>query len=414
MTGDAGPVALGQGPLLPDILADRADRTPAHRGYVFLDDLGLETGALTYEELHARALAIAAALHDRCRPGDRALLLFPQGPDFIAAFFGCLYAGVLAVPVDPPRRDRVREATPSIVRDCAPAAVLTVHAMLGTARAALEPATGEVAWLAVDGLPRASASGLRPRPADPDDIALLQYTSGSTSRPKGVMVSHRNLVADEEMIRLAFGHDERSTVVGWAPFFHDQGLIGNVLQPLYIGATSVLMSPTTFIRRPLLWLSAISRYRAHTSGGPNFAFDACVARAARGGVPDMDLGSWEVAFNGAEPVRLETLRLFAETFAPYGFAEEALYPCYGLAEATLMVTASRKGRGARTIDVDPEELGRGRYVRAEGDRKRTLAGSGLALAAETVQIVDPRTGHPCPAGRVGEIQVRGDHVARGY
>jgi acyl-CoA synthetase (AMP-forming)/AMP-acid ligase II len=226
------------------------------------------------------------------------------------------------------------------------------------------------------------------------------------------MVSHGNLAANEEMIRRAFGHDQHSTVVGWAPFFHDQGLIGNVLQPLYAGATSILMSPMAFIRRPLLWLSTISRYRAHTSGGPNFAFDACVAQAAKGNVPDLELSCWKVAFNGAEPIRPETLRRFSETFAPFGFSEGALYPCYGLAEATLLVTGGRKGRGPRTVEADVGELAHRRYAPASSGR--TLAGSGAVLPGEDLRVVDPETGRGCAPDRVGEIWIAGDHVAQGY
>jgi acyl-CoA synthetase (AMP-forming)/AMP-acid ligase II len=228
------------------------------------------------------------------------------------------------------------------------------------------------------------------------------------------MVSHRNLAANQEMIRRAFGHDRHSALVGWAPFFHDQGLIGNVLQPLYVGATSILMAPTTFIRRPLLWLSAISRYRAHTSGGPNFAFDICVAQAARGPVPDLDLSCWKVAFNGAEPIRPQTLQRFAQTFAPFGFDPKALYPCYGLAEATLLVSGSGKGRGPRAIEADIDELGHRRYVAAPPGRGRTLPGSGLVLPQESLRIVDPGTGRSCRPMEIGEIWISGEHVARGY
>ncbi|MET7770505.1 fatty acyl-AMP ligase [Nocardia sp. NPDC005366] len=398
--------------LLPDILEGRAAEEPDRAAYVFLDERGEETATLTYRRLHDRALAVAAALAERCAPGDRALLVFPQCLDFIVAYFGCLYAGVIAVPIDPPRRGTVRAATRAIVADCRPAAVLTLTAFADPLRAALTGLCAADHWLAVDDLPAAN-TGIR-RAAEPDSIAFLQYTSGSTSIPKGVVVTHRNLVANEEMIRRAFGHDRDSTVVGWAPFFHDQGLIGNVLQPLYVGATSVLMSPSTFIRRPLLWLTAISRYRAHTSGGPNFAFDACVARAASADPGEWDLGSWRVAFNGAEPIRSETLSAFAKTFAPYGFDATALYPCYGLAEATLLVAASAKGRGPRTVDADAEALAELRYVGATPQRSRTLVGSGTVLADEDVRIVDPDTGQPCPPDRVGEIWVSGDHVAQGY
>ncbi|MET9026518.1 fatty acyl-AMP ligase [Nocardia sp. NPDC004168] len=399
--------------LLPDILERRAAGEPDRTAYVFLDENGSEAAALTYLELHQRALPVAKELGSRCMPGDRALLVFPQILDFIVAYFGCLYAGIIAVPVNPPRRDRVQDATRSIVFDCRPAAVLTVGAMIETVRPVLEPICPVGHWLAVDDLPPAHADRTAIA-AGLDSVAFLQYTSGSTATPKGVMVTHRNLLANEEMIRQAFGHDRDSTVVGWAPFFHDQGLIGNVLQPLYVGATSILMSPATFVRRPLLWLEAISRYRAHTSGGPNFAFDACVARAGTGEAPRMDLSSWKVAFNGAEPIRAETLTRFAETFAPYGFDARALYPCYGLAEATLLVTGSRKGRGPTKLDLDIEALGRGRYADGDADRMRAVAGSGRVLPKEALRIVDPGTGRICPPDRIGEIWVSGDHVAQGY
>lgn len=402
------------GMTLPAILASRAAGEPAKRAYVFLTEHEEEKDVLTYGELHSRALAVANQLRQRCQPGDRALLLFPPGLDFIVAYFGCLYAQVIAVPVNPPRRNRVQNATRSIVADCEPVAVLTVSAMIADIRATVEDIGGALRWYAVDEVAGAANAGFDPAPCSPDSIAFLQYTSGSTAHPKGVMVSHRNLSVNQEMIRRAFGHDQHSTVVGWAPLFHDQGLIGNVLQPLYLGATSILMSPMAFIRWPFLWLSAISRYRAHTSGGPNFAFDACVARAAKGQLPDLDLRCWKVAFNGAEPIRHETLRRFSETFAPVGFTTAALYPCYGLAEATLLVTGSGKGRGPRTIAADVEALAHRRYASAPAGRGRTLAGSGLVLPDEVVRIVDPDTGRPCPANEVGEVWVSGEHVAQGY
>ena len=487
--------------LLPEILQRRAALDPVRRAYVFIDEHGSETAVLSYGDLHARALATAAELARCCAPGDRALLIFPPGLEFIVGFFACLYARVIAVPLNLPRQSGPAGAARVIARDCTPSAALTTTAALSDARAALEPTAGPGAvesslvdpgtessvvepavvepgavpaafnpvlpgpspralrWLTVDQPADQHAGAVtaafRPLPTAPEEIAFLQYTSGSTADPKGVMVSHGNLRANERMIQRAFGHDADSTVVGWAPFFHDQGLIGNVLQPLYVGATSVLMSPLTFARWPLSWLSAISKYRAHTSGGPNFAFDACVARAGRKDLPDLDLSSWRVAFNGAEPIRAETLRRFTETFARYGFRPDALYPCYGLAEATLLVTGSGKGRGPRTIAVDAAELGRQRYVPAADDRSQFLAGSGQAApsaqserdpgtsqprspdgpgpgapgpgappgpAAGTaapepranVRIVDTATGRLCAPDRVGEIWVAGAHVAQGY
>ncbi|WP_067865144.1 fatty acyl-AMP ligase [Nocardia shimofusensis] len=396
--------------LFPEILRRRAAIRPTGTAYVFLDDHGAEAAVLTYAELERRVRAVAGRLADAAAPGDRALLIFPPGLDFVVAFFACLYAGVIAVPVIPPRRGRAHHATLGIITDSDPAVVLTVAGLVDVDL----PSEGTLERIAVDEIDTRTEA-IAPRPCAPDSIAFLQYTSGSTGSPKGVLVTHRNLIANQEMIRRAFGHDESSTFVAWAPHYHDQGLIGNILQPLYLGSASVLMAPVSFIRRPLLWLDAISRYRAHTSGGPNFAFDACVAHAARGDVPDLDLSSWAVAFNGAEPIRAETLRRFTETFAPYGFHERALYPCYGLAEATLLVSGSGKGRGPRWFEADPAELGRGRMVPADPGRSAaTLTGSGLPAPGVEVLVVDPATARPCPPDRIGEIWVAGAQVAAGY
>ena len=411
---------MGASLLLPDVLRARALREPARTAYVLLDEYGEQTATLTYADLHARALAVAGLLARHCEPGARALLLFPQGLDFIVAYFGCLYARVIAVPVSPPRRDHVQDATMRIVRDCEPAVVLTDGAMRRAAGATLGPHCGPAVWLRVDEVTgdQAAAVDVEPAACSPQDVAFLQYTSGSTADPKGVMVTHGNLVANERMIEHAFGHDRDTTVVGWAPLFHDQGLIGNVLQPLTVGARCVLMSPTAFIRRPLLWLTAISRYRAHTSGGPNFAYDACVAKAARSGpqaLEGLDLSCWKVAFDGAEPIRPATLRAFAAAFAPVGFDERALYPCYGLAEATLYVTGSGKGRGPRLLDADTEALRAGRLLpAAPGPGASLLAGSGVVPPQVTVRIVDPGSGRERPSGQVGEIWVAGPNVAAGY
>lgn len=411
MTGDVAHVQPG--PLLPEVLWNHAAHHPDRRAFVFLDEQGEEEAALTYGDLCARSLGVAEHLTAQCEPGRRAVLLFPPGLDFVVAYFGCLFAHVVPVPVNPPRSNRGQDTTLGILQDSEPSAVLTLGDVVDLAKSFVEPLCGELRWLAVDEVEPAHR-GFQPQPCREDGIALLQYTSGSTSEPKGVMVSHRNLCANQEMIRRAFGHDQRSTVVGWTPLFHDQGLIGNVLQPVYLGSTCILMSPITFIRQPLLWLAAISRYRAQTSGGPNFAFDACASRAERTGVPDVDLSCWEVAFDGAEPIHHDTLDRFTETFAPVGFRKEAFYPCYGLAEATLLVAGSRRGRGPRTVEADGEPLNHGRYVAATPGRGRILVGSGLAATSEEIRIVDSETRRPCAADHVGEIWVAGEHVAEGY
>lgn len=396
--------------LLPEILRRRAATDPTGTAYVFLDDHGAEAAALTWAGLHRRAEAVAARLAGAAAPGERALLAFPPGLDFVVAFLACLYAGVVAVPVIPPRRGRAHHALAGIVADCAPAAVLTTTALADA------PLPGPAERIEVDTV---AAAAFAPRPCTAETVAFLQYTSGSTGAPKGVVVTHGNLIANQEMIRRAFGHDRDSTFVAWAPLYHDQGLIGNVLQPLYLGSASVLMAPVTFIRRPLLWLTAISRYRAHTSGGPDFAFDACVAHAARAGLPELDLSCWRVAFDGAEPIRAATLRRFADTFAPCGFDPRALYPCYGLAEATLFVSGAGKGRGAAEFRADAAALGEGRLIaagpeRTNGPEARVLVGSGTAAPGVRLAVVDPATGRPCPPDRIGEIWVAGANVAAGY
>jgi acyl-CoA synthetase (AMP-forming)/AMP-acid ligase II len=301
--------------------------------FTFLADGEVEAGSLTYGELERQAGRCAAQLRREFEPGDRALLLYPQGLEFIPAFLGCLWAGVIAVPVHAPRpNDRSASRLRAIVHDAGVRAVLTTRAFLGAGpRGSREavPDRAEVLWWATDG---AFATDGEAGPPDfplpaPGDVAFLQYTSGSTSEPKGVLVTHGNLVHNERMIGAAFAQDEGSLVVGWLPLFHDMGLIGQLLQPLWAGARCVLMAPAAFLQKPSRWLAAISRYRATTSGGPNFAYELCAAKVPLEALPGLDLASWRVAFNGAEPVRAATLERFAERFRACGFRPEAFHPC---------------------------------------------------------------------------------------
>ncbi|HBL26090.1 MAG TPA: hypothetical protein DD490_04560, partial [Acidobacteria bacterium] len=382
-----------------DALARRAARTPDRTAYVFLADGEDEQGRLTYAELHAKARAIAAALHRSLRPGERALLLDPPGLDFVAAFFGCLLAGVIAVPAYPPRSPRRMPRLLSILADARPAAVLAAGAALRRMRGWLErtPEATALSWLATDELDPAPA-GWEPPATDGDAVAFLQYTSGSTATPKGVMVTQANLAHNQWVIQQACGHTEESVFVSWLPVYHDLGLIGNLLQATWVGAPCVLMAPVAFLQSPVRWLRAISRYRGTTSGGPDFAYDLCVHKVPPAEIATLDLSSWQVAFNGAEPVREVTLARFAEAFAPAGFRPGALYPCYGLAEATLMVSGGRPGAETVVREVDG----------------RRLVGCGRVLADLEVAIVGPDTGVLCPPGGVGEIWVAGGSVARGY
>ena len=387
--------------------------------YTFLPDRGPEEGAvLTYAGLDLRARAIAATLLRQGAGGQRALLLYPPGLDFVAAFFGCLYAGVVAVPAYPPRSARALPRLLEIARDARPAVALTtaeLKAAIG-GLAAQVPELGALRLLATDEVPLAEAEGWSAPRIGAETLAFLQYTSGSTAAPKGVMVSHGNLLHNEEMIRQAYGQTADSVIVGWLPLYHDMGLIGNVLQPLFLGARCVLFSPIAFLQSPKRWLAAITRYRATTSGGPNFAYDLCVRKIGEADRADLDLSTWDVAFNGAEPVRAETLERFAAAFAGYGFQPRAFFPCYGLAEATLFVTGAA---GARTAAFDRAllEAGEARPAgpsAASDPANRTLISSGHAWLGQELAIVDPETLRRCAEGKVGEIWVRGPSVAQGY
>jgi acyl-CoA synthetase (AMP-forming)/AMP-acid ligase II len=283
-------------------------------------------------------------------------------------------------------------------------------------------AASGLAWLAVDEVGDATGDGA-PSSALPrarsaatgNDLALLQYTSGSTSAPKGVMVSHANLLANLAMLKTAFGNTARSTCVGWVPLYHDMGLVVSALQSFYLGALCVLMAPVGFMQRPSVWLRAISDYRAEVAGGPNFAFDLCVARYRPEEMAGIDLSGWKLAFNGAESVRAETIRRFAETFAPHGFARSAMYPAYGMAEATVLVSAGRRGHGPVIRPLSRDGLQRHRALAPHGsDDAQKAVGCGRALPGERIAIVDPASRRLLDADRVGEVWVAGPNVARGY
>jgi amino acid adenylation domain-containing protein len=422
---------------LIEVLATRACEQPGELAYTFLVDGDDETLAMTYGELDSRARAIGARLQQVGAAGGRVLLLFPPGLDFIAAFWGCLYAGAVAVPAYPPKTGHADPRLWAIAGDARPRAALTVSSLLARIQGLAErlPALDRIVWISTDEPP---AAGLAAEWRDPepggDTLAFLQYTSGSTALPKGVMVSHGNILHNEEMIRRAFGQTRQSVIVGWLPLYHDMGLIGNVLQPLYVGARCVLMSPLAFLQKPLRWLRAISRYRATTSGGPNFAYELCVRRISPSERSALDLASWEVAFSGAEPVRAETLDRFAAAFGPAGFRRQAFYPCYGLAEATLFVAGGERGAGPTVRRFDRAHLERHLVELAGGqalaalpatppappaapampESAAELVSCGRAWLGQQLAIVDPESAEECPAGRVGEIWVSGPSVAPGY
>ncbi len=402
-----------QGASWVELIRGWAEKRPEARAYLFLEDGETEGASLSYAEVDRQARAVAALLQRSGGRGERALLLYPPGLDFIAAFLGCLYAGAVAVPAYPPRAGRGLGRLQAILESARPAFALTTRAMLPRLTAAGGRAGLEI--LATDGLDQGLAEDWEDPQSGPETPAFLQYTSGSTALPKGVVVTHGNLLHNESLIQAAFRQSERSVVVGWLPLYHDMGLIGNVLQPLYCGATCVLMSPLSFLQSPWRWLRAISHYRATTSGGPNFAYELCLRKIPAERRGELDLGSWELAFNGAEPVQADTLERFAEAFAPAGFRRQAFYPCYGLAEATLFVSGGEADAPPEIRDFEAAALERGIAAPAAGSEGvRRLVSCGRPAADQRVAVVDPESGEPLPAGRVGEIWIQGSSVAAGY
>jgi amino acid adenylation domain-containing protein len=399
-----------------ELLRLRAGERGEQVAYTFLADGEEETERLTFAELDLRAREIGGALQAAGAEGRTVLLLYPPGLELVAGFFGCLYAGAVAVPAYPPRSKRSLPRLRSVARDSRPAAALTTTELRSRLESlgARVPELSELPAIATDTLEPGAGEGWHEPDAGPATLAFLQYTSGSTAAPKGVMVTHGNLLHNQEAIRRGFGQGESSVIVGWLPLYHDMGLIGNVLQPLYLGARCILMSPVAFLQKPVRWLRAVSRYRATTSGGPSFSYDLVARKARPEDLAGIDLSSWSVAFDGAEPVRAATLDRFAEAFAPYGFRRRAFYPCYGLAEATLFVTGGAPEEEPVVARFDPAALERGEAARTDGGEGRRLVSSGRAHGGQDVRVVDPESHRPLADGVVGEIWVRGPSVAAGY
>ncbi|MGK7905412.1 MAG: amino acid adenylation domain-containing protein [Hormoscilla sp.] len=399
-----------------DLLQYQAQNKPDQVIYIFLQNGETEKVSLTYQELNQRSREIAAQLQSFSAIGSRALLLYPPGLEFITAFFGCLYAGIVAVPAYPPRRNQKMSRVQAIVADSQATLALTTAselARLGN-QFAQDPELASLHWLATDQLQSDQRLDWQEPALCSSTLAFLQYTSGSTGAPKGVMVSHGNLLHNERLIEIGFGHTTDTLVVGWLPLFHDMGLIGNVLQPLYMGIPSVLMSPAAFLQKPLRWLQAISRYKATTSGGPNFAYDLCVQKISPQQRADIDLSSWSVAFNGSEPVHAETLERFSHYFADCGFRREAFYPCYGMAEATLFVSGGVKTALPVLLQVEAADLEQNCVVAtADPANARVIVGCGQSLF-EKIALVDPESNTRCRADQVGEIWISSLSVAQGY
>jgi len=392
-------------------LQQRAAQTPDQVALRFLAESAEHSVVLSYRDLDQRARTIAAALQANAGLGERAVLLFPSGPDYVAAFFGCLYAGVIAVPAYPPESTRRhhQERLLSIISDAEPRLLLTI-ASLSEGLAQIENAPPV---LSVDTLEAQRADQWVEPDLKADDIAFLQYTSGSTALPKGVQVSHGNLVANEVLIRRGFGIDLNpdDVIVSWLPLYHDMGLIGGLLQPIFSGVPCVLMSPAYFLGRPLRWLEAISEYGGTISGGPDFAYRLCSERVSESALERLDLSRWRVAYSGSEPIRLDTLERFAEKFAACGFTPNNFFASYGLAEATLFVAGGTRGHGIPALRLDEQALAANR---AEPGQGPAIMSCGTSQPDHAVLIADPHTLTELPDQCVGELWATGPSIAHGY
>ena len=368
-----------------------------------------------------KARIIGAWLQEQSKSGERALLIYPSGLDFIAAFYACLYSGIIAVPVYPPsatRSDQALQRFRAIARDAQPDIVLTTSSLAVRVKSlvASSPELQSVRVLVTSEL----ADGREEQWHDPDisgdTLAFLQYTSGSTGTPKGVMLTHRNLLHNSALIADVCRHPSHAHIVTWLPLYHDLGLIGGIIQPLYAGFGSTILSPTSFLQRPIRWLQAISRFKATMSGAPNFAYDLCVRKTTPEQRATLDLSSWEIAANGAEPVRAETFEQFFNTFAPYGLRREALYPCYGLAEATLFAGGRPHGTEITTQTFDETVLAHNQAVEAAVIEQGTtrLVSLGHPLTHQELLIVNNETFTPCAPDSVGELWIASPSVAQGY
>ena len=407
---------------LVELLREQASIHTHRPLYTTLIDGEEEGTTLSHFEVDQQARAIGALLQSLEGKGERALLLYPSGLEFVVAFFGCLYAGVIAVPTPIPVNQLKQKQSllrfQAIADDAGPFAVLTLSSLLPKLMPLVEliPSLGTAEWIATDSIPSEMADTWTDPHVGPDALAFLQYTSGSTANPKGVMVSHRNLLANSEYIDHGFQHTSESVSLTWLPHFHDMGLINGFIQPLYKNFRCFVMSPTAFLQSPFRWLKAISRYRITHSGGPNFGYELCLRKITEEQRATLDLSSWAVAFNGAEPVRRQTLETFADTFAPCGFQFSAFYPAYGLAEATLKVTGGRKNDGPVFFTADAGALEKNIVIESfdPATDVRNLVGSGKAACGTTICIVRPGTRTRCASDEVGEVWVSGPGVTRGY
>ena len=403
---------------LLSILDQRASQNPEKLAYIFLKDRENQEQTITYQQLSQISKRIATRLQSLIPPGARALLLYPQGLDFITAFLGCLSAGIIAVPAYPPKRNQKISRLIGIIENSQPQIILTTSSLLENIQLKIKDflELSVTQFLATDNLNNDEDFEFYLPEISGDTLAFLQYTSGSTGSPKGVMISHDNIAHNSVYIQKAFQLTEKSVSVTWLPSFHDMGLIDGIIQPLYTGFLGVVMSPESFLKNPIVWLQAITKYRATHSGGPNLGYELCVRRITPEQQKTLDLSSWVSAYNGAEPIRRKTLDNFSDKFRSSGFKSQYFYPCYGMAEATLMISGGNIKDEPVYLNVQSEFLKDNQIVEAEKDSKnyQELVGCGHVWQDMEVKIVDPESCLECGENQVGEIWVSGSSIAQGY
>ncbi len=403
---------------LVDLLRDRSIAQPDNKTYTFLHEGETEVGSLTYPILEQQAKAIAGHLQSLKATGERVLLLYPPGLDFLAGFFGCLYAGAIAIPAYPPRPDQSLERLEAIAADAQAKFILTLNPLVPylQGRFSTSPILSNLTILDANSIIKAQENPWQDPNINGDTIAFLQYTSGSTGQPKGVMISHDNLLNNLAMGYEYAGITPDTKTVSWLPFGHNTGLVVGVLQPLYGNHPVILMSPMDFLQKPSRWLTAISHYRASQSLAPNFAYDLTVFSTSPEEKERLDLSCWELAVSGAEPIRAETLERFAKTFAPCGFRWQALSGGYGMAESVMGISLGKKDKPPLILNIDKTELQQNRVVVMdnEGENSQKLVGSGVTDNRQKVIIVNPDHLTQCNDNEIGEIWVLSSSVAQGY
>lgn len=405
---------------LVDLLHQRAIFQPEAIAYTFLNDGETVSATYSFAQLDSRARAIAAFLQkNNHEGGDAAILLYPPGMQYLEAFFGCLYAGIIAIPAYPPRKNRSIERVESIIKDSGAKMILTdgqIHSNIQKSfksNIQLE----NVKLILTEEISSVSARDWLYPEINKQTVAFIQYTSGSTGNPKGVVLTHGNIIRNQQLIKEAFQHSDKTVFVSWLPLYHDMGLIGNVLQPLYLGIHCVLMPPVAFLQKPIRWLQAMSKYGGTTTGAPNFAYDLCIDKIPDEQLLSLDLRNWDLAYNGSEPIKAETIEKFSEKFSVCGFQKKAFCPCYGLAEATLLVTSTDKYKEPVILSVKKKELERERKVIISNNNSEQtvfFVSSGKTYLGLKLIVVVQESNIKCEEDQIGEIWISDETISKGY